>query len=193
MKLSALRTAPVLNQAELAREAGLSPATAGRYLSALKANFLIHRLAPYYENVGKRLVKSPKLYGTDTGLACHLLGLHDSDLPSHRMKGALFETFVIREIQSLLPLYMPQARLHYLRTHDQLEIDGLIQQGTRLIPFEIKAAATVTAHDADSIRRWMSLTQREEVGFVLYAGSRMELVGRNIWAIPIQATLDEPG
>jgi predicted AAA+ superfamily ATPase len=87
---------------------------------------------------------------------------------------------------------MPQARLYYLRTHDRLEIDGLIQQGTRLIPFEIKAAATVTAHDADAIKRWMSLTHREEGGLVLYAGSHIELVGRNIWAIPIQATIDDP-
>lgn len=193
MELSAVRTAQVLNQAELARDAGLSPATMGRYLSILEASFLIHRLAPYFENIGKRLVKSPKLYWTDTGLVCHLLGIRASDLPGHRMKGALFETFAIAEIRSLLPLYMPQARLYYLRTHDRLEIDGLIQQGTRLIPFEIKAAATVTANDADSIKRWMSLTQREEVGFVFYAGSRVELVGRNIWAIPIQATIDNYG
>jgi uncharacterized protein len=192
MELSAIRTAQVLNQAELARDAGLSPATMGRYLSILEASFLIHRLAPYFENIGKRLVKSPKLYWTDTGLVCHLLGLRASDLPAHRMKGALFETFVMAEIQSLLPLYLPQARLYYLRTHDRLEIDGLIQQGTRLIPFEIKAAATVTANDGDSIKRWMSLTHREEMGLVLYAGRHVELVGRNIWAIPIQATIDDP-
>jgi predicted AAA+ superfamily ATPase len=192
MELSAIRTAQVLNQAELARDAGLSPATMGRYLSILEASFLIHRLAPYYENIGKRLVKSPKLYWTDTGLVCHLLGTRASDLPGHRTKGALFETFVIAEIQSLLPLYRPQARLYYLRTHDRLEIDGLIQQGTRLIPFEVKAGTTVTANDADSIKRWMSLTHREEVGLVLYTGSHIELVGRNIWAIPIQATIDDP-
>ena len=192
MELSAIRTAQVLNQTELARDGGLSPATTGRYLSILEASFLIHRLAPYFENIGKRLVKSPKLYWTDTGLVCHLLGIHASDLPGHRMKGALFETFVMAEVRSLLPLYMPQARLYYLRTHDRLEIDGLIQQGTRLIPFEIKAGATVTANDADAIKRWMSLTQREELGLVLYAGNHVEPVGRNIWAIPIQATIDAP-
>jgi predicted AAA+ superfamily ATPase len=192
MELSAIRTAQVLNQAELARDAGLSPATMGRYLSILEASFLIHRLAPYYENIGKRLVKSPKLYWTDTGLVCHLLGIRASDLSGHRMKGALFETFATAEIRSLLPLYLPQARLYYLRTHDGLEIDGLVQQGARLIPFEIKAAATVTANDADAIKRWMSLARREEVGLVLYAGTRVELVGRNIWAIPIQAVIDAP-
>ncbi len=192
MELSAIRTAQVLNQAELARDAGLSPATMGRYLSILEASFLIHRLAPYYENIGKRLVMSPKLYWTDTGLVCHLLGIRVSDLAGHRMKGALFETFAIAEIQSLLSFYLPQARLYYLRTHDRLEIDGLVQQGTRLIPFEIKAAATVTADDANAIKHWMSLTRREGMGLVLYAGSRVELIGRDVWAIPIQATIDVP-
>lgn len=191
MELSAIRTAQILNQAELARDAGLSAATTGRYLSILEASFLIRRLAPYYENIGKRLVKSPKLYWSDTGLVCYLLDIRASDLAHHRMKGALFETFAIAEIQSLLPLYMPQARLHYLRSHDQLEIDGLIQQGTRLVPFEIKAAATVTADDANSLRRWAALTHREEVGFVLYAGNRAEPIGRNIWAIPAQAVIQD--
>lgn len=192
MELSAIRTAQVLNQAELARDAGLSPATTGRYLSILEASFLIHRLAPYYENIGKRLVKSPKLYWTDTGLVCHLLGIHASDLAAHRMKGALFETFAIAEIRSLLSFYLPRARLYYLRTHDRLEIDGLVQQGTCLIPFEIKAAATVIADDGDAIKHWMSLARREGMGLVLYAGRRIELIGRNVWAVPIQATIDVP-
>ncbi|MBM4024087.1 MAG: ATP-binding protein [Planctomycetes bacterium] len=188
MELSAARTGQLLNQAELARDAGLSPATAGRYLSILEASFLIQRLAPYYENIGKRLVKSAKLYWKDTGLVCHLLGIRAADLAAHRLKGALFETFVFGEIQALLPLYLPQARFYYLRAHDGLEIDGLIQQGPDLIPFEIKAAQTVTAEDAKSLRRWMSLRRHDGIGFVVYAGTRVQLIGRDIWAIPIHAT-----
>lgn len=191
MELSAARTAQLLNQAELARDAGLSPATAGRYLSILEASFLIHRQAPYYENIGKRLVKSAKLYWNDTGLVCHLLGIHSSDyLVTNRMKGPLFETFAFGEIQALLPLYMPQARLYYLRTHDGLEIDGLIQQGSTLIPFEIKAAQTVTAEDARPLRRWMALSGRDGIGFVLYAGNRVQLIDRGVWAIPIHASIE---
>lgn len=191
MELSAARTAQSLNQADLARDAGLSPATAGRYLSILEASFLIQRQAPYYENIGKRLVKSAKLYWKDTGLVCHLLGIHPPDLSTHRMKGALFETFVFGEIQALLPFYMPQARFYYLRTHDGLEIDGLIQQGSTLIPFEIKAAQTVTAEDAKSLRRWMTLSGRGGTGFVLYAGNRVQLIDRDVWAIPVHATVDQ--
>jgi uncharacterized protein len=190
MELSAARTGQLLNQAELARDAGLSPATAGRYLSILEASFLIQRQAPYYENIGKRLVKSAKLYWKDTGLVCHLLGIRAADLATHRMKGALFEIFAFGEIQALLPFYLPQARLYYLRTHDGLEIDGLIQQGSALIPFEIKAAQTVTADDARPLRRWMTLTRRDGPGFVLYAGNRVQLIERDIWAIPIHASID---
>jgi len=192
MELSATRTAQLLNQADLARDAGLSPATAGRYLSILEASFLIQRQAPYFENIGKRLVKSAKLYWKDTGLVCHLLGIHPADLPTHRMKGALFETFVFGEVQALLPFYVPEARFYYLRTHDGLEIDGLIQHGSTLIPFEVKAAQTVTAEDARSLRSWMAVSGRTGTGFVLYAGSRVQLIDRGIWAIPVQATVGRP-
>lgn len=191
MELSATRTAQLLNQADLARDAGLSPATAGRYLSILEASFLIQRQPPYYENIGKRLVKSPKLYWKDTGLVCHLLGIHPDDLPTHRMRGALFETFAFGEIQALLPLYIPQARFYYLRTHDGLEIDGLIQQGSTLTPFEIKAAQTVTAADARPLRHWMALSGRPGPGFVLYPGNRVQLIDRDIWAIPIHASIEQ--
>jgi predicted AAA+ superfamily ATPase len=192
MELSAARTAQVINQAELARDAGLSAATAGRYLSILEASFLIQRLVPYYENIAKRLVKSPKLYWRDTGLVCHMLGIHAADLATHRMKGALFETFVLGEIQALLPIYMPQARLHYLRTHTGLEVDGLIQHGASLIPFEIKAAKTVTADDATPLRNWMTLSHRHGPACVLYAGNHVQLIDKDTWAIPIHAFLAEP-
>jgi len=192
LELSATRTGQVLNQAELARDAGLSPATTGRYLSILEASFLIHRLVPYYENIGKRLVKSPKLYWRDTGLACHLLGIRPDTLANHRMKGALFETFVLGEILALLPLYMPQARLHYLRTHDGLETDALIQNGTDLIPLEVKASKTVTADDAKPLRRWMTLSHREGPACILYTGTHVQLIAKETWAIPIHSTINGP-
>ncbi|MFC1766716.1 ATP-binding protein [Planctomycetota bacterium] len=188
LELSATRTGQVLNQADLARDAGLSPATAGRYLSILEASFLIHRLVPYYENIGKRLVKSPKLYWRDSGLACHLLGIRPDALSDHRMRGALFETFVLCELMALLPFYMPQARLHYLRTHDGLEIDAIIQCGTELIPIEVKATKTVTIDDAKSIQRWMSLSNREGPACILYPGNQVQLIAKNTWAIPIHST-----
>jgi predicted AAA+ superfamily ATPase len=192
LELSVTRTGQILNQAELARDAGLSPATTGRYLSILEASFLIHRLVPYYENIGKRLVKSPKLYWRDTGLACHLLGIRPDTLTDHRMRGALFETFVLCELMALLPFYMPQARLHYLRTHDGLETDAVIQHGTELIPLEVKASKTVTADDAKPLRRLMELSSREGPACILYTGNNIQLIAKDTWAIPIHSTIAEP-
>jgi len=98
MELSAARAGGILNHASLARDASLNAQTTGRYFSLLEASCLVRRLHLWYSNIGKRLVKSPKLYWTDTGLACSLAGLHDVDLSTHPMRGALFETMVAGEV-----------------------------------------------------------------------------------------------
>ena len=188
MELSATRTGQVLNQANLGRDAGINAATTGRYLSVLEASFLIHRLPPYFENLGKRLVKSPKLYWEDTGLAGHLLGLDPDAIPrTHPALGPLFETAVIQEVRSLLPVFAPRARLYYVRSHDGLETDGLLQLGSRRVAFEVKASTTVKADDARGLTRWMSLSGRDEEGMVLYAGETIKPLTAKIWAVPLRA------
>jgi predicted AAA+ superfamily ATPase len=187
MEFSTARIGQVLNQASFAREAGLSTATAGRYFSILEAGFLIARLAPYFENLNKRLVKSPKLYWTDTGLASHLLGLGEGVPAENRMRGPLFESFVMMEVQSLLAYYLPSARLYHFRSHDGLEVDGIIDTGQSRIPFEVKAAQTVSVADAASIKRWMELSGHNQAGMVLYSGRETKPLADNIWAVPITA------
>lgn len=187
MRLSAGISSGLLNQAHLARDAGLSPATAGRHLSVLEASLLIHRLPPYFTNVGKRLVKSPKLFWTDTGLCAHLLGLsRASDLEAEPlMRGKLFETFVMMEIRALLPLVLPSARLFHLRTHDQLEIDGLIDTGRKKLLFEMKSGRTVAADDALPIERWLTLKPDHGPGLVLYAGEEYRILSPRVRAVPV--------
>jgi hypothetical protein len=186
MELTATRTGQVLNQAAAARDAGLNAATGGRYLSILEASFIIQRLVPYFENIGKRLVKSPKLYWTDTGLAAYLLGIEQTDeFPAHRLSGALFETFAMQEIQSLLDIFIPEARVYYLRTHDGLELDGIIKRGQMLIPFEVKSSRSVKTDDADNIKKWKTLSGHKDIGFVFYAGNKVMPLGEDIWAVPI--------
>ncbi len=188
MELAAARTGQILNRAALARDAGLSSATAGRYFSILEASFLIRRLAPHHQNIGKRLVKSPKLFWRDTGLAVHLLGVRDvADPDFDRLRGALFETAVMMEIEALLPLFAPEARLSWMRSHDGLEVDGLIRMGRRRIPFEIKAARSVTPDDARPLRRWMEASgDAEGPAFILHAGDEVYPVARNVMAIPFR-------
>ena len=191
MERSATRTAQVLNQAGLGRSAGLNAATTGRYLSILEASFLIRRLQPFFANIGKRLVKSPKLYWTDTGLVSHLLGVTPEDVADgHRIRGALFETAVMQEVAALLPPLIPGARLFYVRSHDGLEVDGLIQRGSRRVPFEVKASTTLRSDDAASVMRWLRLSKSREDGMILYPGTDVKPLTSRVWAVPFLAAVE---
>lgn len=135
------------------------------------------------------MVKSPKLFWTDTGLALHLLGIHDSRSPDfERLRDALFETTVMMEIEALLPLFASGARLSWLRSHDGLEVDGLIRVGRRQIPFEIKATRTVTPNDARPLIRLLdAIGETGTRAFILRAGDEAYPVARNVMAIPSRA------
>ncbi|MFP4536128.1 MAG: ATP-binding protein [Spirochaetaceae bacterium] len=191
MELTAARSGALLNQASMARDVGLTPQTVGRYLSVLEASLLITRLRPWYTNIGKRVVKSPKLYWRDTGLAAHLIGLGGDQIESHPSRGALFETAVVNEIAALLPLFATGADPFHLRTHDGLEIDLIIRYQGRLIPIEIKARRTAHPEDAAPIEKWIALAgaapgpeRIADVGAVLYAGTEVVRLSRHVWGIP---------
>lgn len=191
MELTAARTGTLLNQASLARDSGLKPQTVGRYLSILEASLLVARLQPWYSNIGKRIVKSPKLYWRDTGLAAHLSGVHSDHAEKHPNRGALFETAVFNEVSALLPLFATGAQLYHLRTHDGLEVDLIIRHHGRLIPIEIKARRTVRPDDAAPIEKWISLATTApgperiaDAGAVLYAGTEVVRLSRHVWGIP---------
>jgi predicted AAA+ superfamily ATPase len=99
VELCAGRTSQLLNLSALAADVGISQPTAKAWLSVLEASFIAFRLPPLYANIGKRLVKMPKLHFHDTGLVCWLLGIRDSgQLRSHPLRGAIFETWVVSEI-----------------------------------------------------------------------------------------------
>lgn len=193
MNLSAAATSSLLNQAHLARDAGMSPATAGRHLSILEASFLITKLPPFFTNIGKRMVKAPKLYWNDVGLAAHLCGITSLEtLRKGMMFGRLTETLLIMEIQALLPLAQSPAKFFHVRTHDGLEVDGLLEIGQRYLPFEIKASQTVTVSDATQIERWISLNPTHGPGIVLYLGKEYLVLSSNVRAVPAGALFGSP-
>ena len=190
MELTATRTACLLNQASLARDSGLTPATCGRYLSVLEASLLVRRQTPYFTNIGKRMVKSPKLYWEDTGVAAYLLGLGSTqELLESRLCGQLFETFVMNEVSAMSPLVKPSANVHFIRTHTGLEVDGLLQAGGRLHPFEIKCRETIRTEDAAPVRQWQQVTGNCEIGVVFYTGTELRRLGGNVLAVPVTALL----
>lgn len=158
LKLCAVHTGQILNMSEFSRDLGVSVPTVKRWFSILEASHQIYLLYPYYRNIGKRLVKAPKLYFTDTALASYLLGLHDKDtLTGSPSFGHLFETFIIVDI--LKRFYHSgetKPPLYYLRTRDGLEIDLLIELGGKLHLVEIKSSMTMTPKFAEPLRRAFS-------------------------------------
>ncbi|MFT4178846.1 MAG: ATP-binding protein [Thermomonas sp.] len=145
LRLCAARTGQLLNVSALAGEADISSHTARAWLSVLEACDLVFLLPPYHRNFGKRLVKSPKLYFVDTGLACWLLGIRDAGtLALHPLRGAIFETLVVGEfMKSRLNAGLPPD-LYFWRDNNGLEADLVFEVGGKLQPVEIKSGATVT-------------------------------------------------
>ncbi|MFN3883435.1 MAG: DUF4143 domain-containing protein, partial [Rhodocyclaceae bacterium] len=146
LRLCAGRGGQLLNLNALAGEAGIAQGTARAWLSVLEASDLVFLLPPYHRNFGKRLVKTPKLYFTDVGLAAWLLGIRTPDvLALHPMRGALFETLVVGEFRKSRCNAGRPADLWFWRDNNGLEADLVFEVGNRLQTIEIKSGRTATA------------------------------------------------
>ncbi len=155
--ICATRTGQILNLSDMARDIGISVPTAKRWLSLLETGHQIYLLYPYYRNIGKRLVKSPKLYFNDPALCSYLLGLQEAEtLVNHPSFGALFETMVIGDFLKRFLNSGQKPSLYYLRSRDGLEIDLVIEQGGKLHLFEIKSTMTILPKHALSLSKMMA-------------------------------------
>lgn len=154
LRLCAVRTGQILNLSEMAREIGITAPTAKRWLSLLETGYQIYLLYPYYRNIGKRLIKSPKLYFNDTALAAYLLGLRDEKtLLASPHFGSLFETLVITDFWKRFLNWGQMPSLYYLKTRDGLEVDMVVEIAQKFHLFEIKSGATITSKHAVSLIR----------------------------------------
>src|SRR4030042_214849 len=154
LKLCATRTGQLLNLSEFAKEIGMSVPTIKRWLSILETGYQIYLLYPYYKNVGKRLVKSPKLFLNDTALASYLLGLHDREtLITSPSFGNLFETMIVTDFLKRFLHFGQMPSVYYLRTRDGLEVDLVVELGQKLHLFEIKSSMTIFPRHASSLLR----------------------------------------
>ncbi|MCF8382934.1 MAG: ATP-binding protein [Chlorobium sp.] len=145
VRLCAGRNGQMLNLHALAGETGISHTTARSWLSVLESSYLVHLLPPYYRNFGKRLVKTPKLYFIDQGLACWLLGIRSSELLAiHPLRGAIFESCIVSEcLKARYNRGLP-ADLYFWRDNNGLEADIVFERGRMLQPIEIKSGQTIT-------------------------------------------------
>lgn len=155
LRLCAARTGQLLNLSDLARDAGVSVTTAKEWISILEQSFQIYLLQPYSNNVSKRLIKSPKLYFLDTGLAAFLTkwNTHET-LMNGAMAGAFFETYVVIEILKSFLFRGEEPSLYYIRDKEGHEIDLLLEQGGVLHPLEIKLSSRITTSDLHGIKYW---------------------------------------
>jgi len=154
LRLCATRTGAILNLSDLARDIGVAMPTARRWLSLMETGYQVCLLYPYYRNLGKRLVKSPKLYFNDTALACYLLGLREArTLLNSPHFPHLFESFIVIDFWKRFLHFGQLPSLYYLRTQDGLEVDLVIEVDGALHLFEIKSSATITPRHASSLVR----------------------------------------
>jgi predicted AAA+ superfamily ATPase len=190
LRLLATRAGSTLNLADQSRDLGFSVMTLKRYLALLETLYLVVTLTPWFENVGKRLVKAPKLYFNDPALQAHLLGLSADGLESApKAGGAVLETFTVMELMKTAPWSRTRPALHHFRTSDGSEVDVVLEsRGRDLVAVEVKASATVQASDFRGIRTLQSLVgDRLKAGVLLYSGRDPLPFGPGLWALPFQA------
>ena len=185
-QLAALRTGQVLVVSTLARDAKLNAVTAGRYLDLLETSFLIRRLPPFLKNRSSRLIKSPKLYFTDSGLAAHLGGV--TDIGPGRddiLRGSIFETYVAQNLSALLEAFAPDARLSYWHEQGRHEVDFVIEAGRRVFAIEVKAASRWSDGDLGSLRAFLQRTPSCVAAVLAYNGKEAVRLDEKIFAIPM--------
>ena len=179
IKLCAGRVGGVFEASSLANEVGVSSKTITHWISILEASYIIFRLPPYFENFGKRLIKSPKLYFTDVGLACYLLDI-ESEIQLRRdpLRGALFENLVILELMKYRFNRARDPNLYFYRDHMKNEIDIIIKQGHQLVPIEIKSSQTYNSQYVKGIKLLQKIApNRVARAYVIYAGDQRQQIG----------------
>ena len=164
MQLLAARCSQILNLSSLSSELGVAVNTIKRWISILEASRIIYILRPYYQNMGKRITKSPKLYFLDNGILCYLLSLKDENyLLKGPMAGALFENFCVQETIKAISNNGKWPNLYYIRTHNGLEIDMVIEKAGQIFPVEFKLTKTPTLAMGKSIKRFKQLFSRLKI------------------------------
>jgi predicted AAA+ superfamily ATPase len=169
---------------------GIPNTSVGRYLSLLETIFLIQMLPAWTTNIGKRVIKSPRILFSDTGLACHLLGVDASHLASdHTLAASLFENFVVAELHKQASWCELPVRLHHFRSLTGQEVDVVLEdRAGRICGIEIKFTASVSSKHLSGLKSLREFAGKRFVcGVMLYAGNEIVPFGEKLFAIPVSA------
>ena len=184
--LASLRTAQILNISLLARDAKLTSATAARYLHLLETSFLLRRVPPFLNNRSSRLIKAPKLYFTDSGVAAYLSQVSSLEPPAAEpMRGALLETWVVQNLSAILEAYLPDATISYWHEQGRHEVDLVIEAGGKAWAIEIKAASRWSDSDVSGLSAFVDRTPQCVAAILAYNGTSVVPLGKKLWAIPL--------
>jgi predicted AAA+ superfamily ATPase len=193
VKMCAARSGQLLNLTSLGADCGISSVTAKQWLSVLEASYIVSLLQPLHRNFGKRLVKAPKLYFCDVGLAAWLLGIRDAtSLDTHAARGALFETYVVSELMKQR-LNAGQPRdLYFWRDSAGNEVDVVIESAQGLQAIEIKSGSTFASDWTDGLKKWQKFAGDESIQPSLaYGGTDShEREGVQVWGWPALGKLN---
>jgi hypothetical protein len=200
LALLASRAGSILNKTDLAAPLGVSVPTIGEWLNALEVTGQVLLVPPFYENFGKRLIKSPKVYFVDSGLACHLLGIDSAAaLQKSTFHGPLFEGFVAAEIAKQQVNRGGRVELYYFRDQQGLEVDFVVPRGTgRLFLLEAKASRTATPAMARSLTRLATAIEKKyrTRALVIHPGTERSAAGRalspGVSAMTVPELLGDP-
>jgi len=174
LQMCASRIGQLLNISSLANDCGISQITAKSWLSVLEASYVIHFLYSYHRNFNKRLVKMPKLYFFDTGLACSLLNIREKEqIQNFYLKGGLFENFIVNEIVKHSWNSGVLRTNYFWRDKVGHEIDCIVEEADRYLPIEIKAGKTISKEYAKEIAYWNKLSGNSpENSYIVYGGDK---------------------
>ena len=176
LSLCAGRIGQLLNIDSLASDVGIASNTAKEWLSILEASYIIYTLKPHHKNFNKRLVKRPKLYFYDTGLACNLLQINSvNELDMHFAKGNLFENFILTELLKKRFNNAKTSNLYFWRDHHGKEIDCILEKANSLIPIEIKSSKTYQKEHFKNMNYWNKLSDNsKENSYLVYSGNESD-------------------
>lgn len=183
LHLVALRDAQVLKQSELARDAKLNVMTTSRYLSLMEASFVLFRLPPHLRNRTSRLVKSSKVYLADTGLAAFLVGLRTID-EHEPLKGALWENYILQNLQSILSAHSPDAAVTYWNIQGRYEVDFIIEVENKTIAVEVKQGTRFRDDDLMGLKAYLASSKKCMGGLLAYNGTEVLKLDERMWAVP---------
>ena len=186
VRLAALRTGQLLNQSELARDAKLPASTVSRHLSLLEASFVVSRLPPFLTSRTSRLIKSPKIFVSDSGLGASLAGVGDlAPTADEPMRGPLFETYVCQNIAAILEAHATRAELSFWSVQGRYEVDFVVSQGRTAVGIEVKAGTRFRDADLAGLRAFVGKAPATRTGILAYNGTEAVKIGQGIFAVPL--------